>query len=113
MFKCKELNPSKEIAEKLTRHGEFKSHGRHISLQAARELGLVVDALEDDHSLQELVLSVFHATMHTFGATGAVKIIENHLGRAFVKAEQKILLQRPPGTNPAFVQPQMGLTKSP
>lgn len=105
MFDGKHPNPSSDIAEKLTRHGDYKSHGRHISLQAARDLGLMVDALEDDHSLQERVLSVFHATMHTFGATGAVKIIENHLGRAFVKAQQKIVLPNPTGLPPSFAPP--------
>ncbi|MFH0990081.1 MAG: ATP-dependent Clp protease proteolytic subunit [bacterium] len=109
MFKGEEPNPSSEIAEKLARHGDYKSHGRHISLQAARDLQLVVDALEDDHSLQERVLSVFHATMHTFGGTSAVKIIENHIGRAFVKAQQRIVLQQPPGVPPAIISPAIGL----
>lgn len=105
MFKGKESNPSKKIAERLASHGDFKSHGRHISLQAARELGLSVDALEEDHDLQERVLSVLDATMHTFGATGAVKIIENHLGRAFVKAQQRIIMQQQMGNPPAFIPP--------
>ncbi|MCL4211628.1 MAG: hypothetical protein KJZ68_13315, partial [Phycisphaerales bacterium] len=33
-------------------------------------------------------LSVFHATTHTFSGTTAVKIIENNLGRAFIKQVQ-------------------------
>ena len=43
------------------------------------------DALEDDDKLQDLGLSVFHATTHTFAATPAVKVVENHAGRAFIK----------------------------
>lgn len=100
MFKKRKPNPSKEIAEKLSSHGDFKSHGRHISMAKARGLGLVIDALEDDHDFQERVLSVFHATMHTFSATPAVKIIENHLGRAFVKMQGQILLERPSPQKP-------------
>jgi hypothetical protein len=36
------------------------------------------------------VLSVFHATTQTFDGTPAVKIIENHLGKAFVKMERTV-----------------------
>lgn len=95
MFQGKQPNPSAAIALTLSSHNEFKSHGRHISIQQARDLGLLVDALEDNHPFQEAVLSVYHATMHTFTATNAVKIIENHLGRAFVKVEQQILIPQP------------------
>ena len=41
--------------------------------------------LEDDETLQDLSLSVFHATTHTFTGTAAAKIVENHVGRAFIK----------------------------
>lgn len=97
MFQGRTPNPSAAIAKKLSSHNEFKSHGRHISIQQAKELGLVVEALENNHIFQEAVLSVFHVTMHTFTATGAVKIIENHLGRAFLKIEQQIII---PKSNP-------------
>ncbi|MGB7956390.1 MAG: hypothetical protein WCF23_20650 [Candidatus Nitrosopolaris sp.] len=40
--------------------------------------------MEDDQTFQDLILSVFHATTNTF-TSGIVKIIENHLGKAFVK----------------------------
>jgi hypothetical protein len=96
MFKGKDPNPSKEIAEKLSSHGDFKSHGRHISIQKARELGLLIDALEDNHDFQERVLSVFHSTIHTFGGTPAVKIIENHLERAFVKLQGRVVVEQKP-----------------
>jgi hypothetical protein len=105
MFEGKTPNPSKDIADKLSSHGNFKSHSRHISLMAAQAMGLVIDPLEADHTFQEHVLSVFHVTMHTFSATPAVKIIENHLGRAFIKMQQQILIPQPvaqksPATKP-------------
>ena len=28
---------------------------------------------------------MFHATTHTFAGTSAAKIVENHMGRAFIK----------------------------
>ena len=45
----------------------------------------MVYRLESDEVFQDLALSVFHATTHTFSGTSAVKIVESHTGRAFVK----------------------------
>ena len=75
-----------EIAHKLAEHNIFQSHSRHMQRETARRMfSLVVDDLEDDQVFQDLVLSVYHATTITFQA-GALKIIENHLGKAFVKS---------------------------
>ena len=74
-----------KLATWLARHRHFKSHGRHIPRHELEAKGFVVDHLEADQRLQDLVLSIFHATNHTFAATGAVKIIENHAGHAFIK----------------------------
>lgn len=79
------------IAKRLADHATFKSHGRPIHRDAAVEMGLAVIPLEEDQDLQDLVLSVFHATMHVFSAIPNVaKIIENDLGRAFIKRTQAV-----------------------
>lgn len=80
-----------KIASTLSAHGRFKSHGRHIDRAQAQQMGFTVQELEADQTLQDLVLSVFHATTHTFNATAAAKIIENHQGRAFIKISQQML----------------------
>jgi len=85
-------NMAKKVADTLANHSLFKSHGRHIDKERAKEIGLKVENLEEDNIFQDLVLSVFHATTHTFGGTGAVKIIENQLGRAFIKQVSPILV---------------------
>lgn len=76
---------AESIAEWLADHKGFGSHSRHLSRSQLEEKGLVVVPLENDETLQDLGLSVFHATTHTFAATPAVKIVENHMGRAFIK----------------------------
>ena len=91
---------AKEIARTLADHSLFKSHGRHIDREQAKEIGLKIQNLEDDDKLQDLVLSVFHATTHTFDGTSAVKIIENHLGKAFIKQVQQIVIPQPPTQQP-------------
>jgi membrane-bound ClpP family serine protease len=86
------------IARRLADHSRFKSHGRPIHRDMAKEMGLKIVDLENDQALQDLVLSVFHATTHTFGSTIAVKIIENQQGHAFVKMQQVNVAAAP---NPA------------
>jgi hypothetical protein len=96
------------IADWLADHSHFKN-SRHIPRDELRARGLRVECLEKDQALQDLVLSVFHATTHTFGGTSAVKIIENHAGRAFIKHVQPILVPASPppggGVSPPAVPP--------
>lgn len=79
----------RKIAEKivkgLTDYSGNKSHARHIHIDECKALGLKVSELESDQELQELVLTVHHAFIHTLMNTPSVKIIENHLGRALIK----------------------------
>lgn len=77
---------AKAIADWLGSHNEFNSHGRHLSRQELHTKGLNVKNLEDDQQLQDAVLSVFHATTHTFTIANVVKIIENQNGSAFIRA---------------------------
>ena len=84
----------------------FHSHGRRVGPNDARNVGLVVHRLEDDPALQDAMLSVHHATVHTHSGAGTSKIIENHHGRAFVKIarQQEVVLaapQRAPPQAPA------------
>ncbi len=77
-----------KIADWLSDHREFRSHGRHIPRWELRKKGFRAEPLEQDKKLQDLVLSVFHMCTHTFGGTGAAKIIENHAGKAFIRSFQ-------------------------
>jgi hypothetical protein len=60
----------------------------------------VVDDLESDDALQDDTLSLFHCVAHTFNATPCVKIIENRLGKAFLKQQQPIFVGPPQGPGP-------------
>ena len=73
------------VSNWLADHTYFKSHSRHISRDELQRNGLLVSSLEGDQVLQDLTLSVFHAAMYMFGATPVTKLVENHVGRAFVK----------------------------
>jgi hypothetical protein len=100
-----------QIAKDLANHQQFMSHSYHIDRDRARSLnagqGLIIDDLETNQVFQDDVLSVYHATMHTFNGTPAVKIIENHLGRAYVKRASLPAAQIiPPQQNPPVAPPQ-------
>lgn len=77
------------IADYFGAYSLHRSHSLGIFRDNARNQGLKVDDLEADQVLQDLVLSVHHATMHTL-AGPAVKIVENNLGRAYVRMAQQI-----------------------
>jgi hypothetical protein len=98
-----------EVADWLGSVNEHKSHGRPICLQLAEEHGLKVDKLEVDQSLQDKVLSVFHATMVTLVATPCVKLIESHQGRGYYSQLQTMMPIAVPGMpgmpNPGFPVP--------
>ena len=76
------------IASWLADHKHQKTHGRFLNRDVLRAQGLRITDLEADQQLQDLVLSVFHATTHTFDNSTTVKIIENNRGRAYMKAIQ-------------------------
>lgn len=76
---------SERIAEKLADYELLKTHDRHLPPDTCRRFGLNISVLEDEPSLQDAVLSVHHACIHTFTKTQAFKIIENQTGKAFIK----------------------------
>jgi len=87
MFKGDRAAQSKatHIADWMADHNTFKTHGRPISRDEARQHGMVIVDLESDKALQDAVLSAYHATAITFSNTSVAKIIENHLGKAFME----------------------------
>ena len=94
MFHGKDGADAKRIAEHLSNHGNFKTHSKHINIDAAKALGLNVSDLESNQDFQEHVLSAFHATMLTLN-TAAVKIICNQNGNAFVKQMPIQIVKQP------------------
>ena len=108
MFKDSNDAPQKawKIAEWLADHKEFKMHAKHISREELRQRGLTIRNLEDDKEQQDFILSIFHATTLTFNLSGAVKIFENHLGKAFITQVQQVMLQSQQGVPATPSSPQ-------
>ena len=75
-----------KIVGHLGSHADTKTHARHIHMDEAKGCGLDIKFLETDFDdeFQDLVLTVHHAFMHTFGRSNTIRIVENHLGSAVV-----------------------------
>ena len=85
---------AEEVAGYFANYEVHQSHSLGIDREQARSHGVKIEDLEADQALQDAVLSVHHATMHTLQGP-AVKIVENHLGRTFAKVTQQLVLQMP------------------
>ena len=77
------------ILNELEDHSISKSHGRHLSKAKCKNIGLNIVDLEADAQLQDLVLSVHHASVHTLTGTNAFKIIENQNGIASIQLSHR------------------------
>lgn len=76
---------TKAILKEFGDHKRNKSHARHISKVKCKEIGVSVVDMEQDNDLQDLILTVHHSFMHTFANSTTTKIVENHLGVAYVE----------------------------
>lgn len=74
------VNLSKKITENLSSHEDSKTHSRRFSISKCKDFGLKIEELEKDSELQDLVLTLHHAYMHTFSSTDSLKIVENNKG---------------------------------
>ncbi len=93
------LATAARIARDLSDHGQHKSHSRFLGRERLKTIGLKIENLEDDPQLQDDLLSTFHACSHTLAGTPAVKVIENHRSKCFIKNHIIVIPQ--PSSRPA------------
>jgi hypothetical protein len=117
MFKGERGGAAKaaRVARWLADHRTWKSHNRHIPRELLESKGLKIEYLEEDQTAQDLFLSVFHATTHCFNMVPVVKIIENHLGKAFIQHAfaQPMWLSPPPTSQPPSAPPETPMPAAP
>lgn len=92
------LSGQEDAAEKAAAAAEWLaddkthlSHGRAITRDQLTAHGLNVTNLEEDADLQDAVLSVHHALMHTLSGP-FTKIIENHQGRRWIQQGGQMIM---------------------
>jgi hypothetical protein len=76
---------ARKVLKEFSDHTKNKSHARHISIDKCTSIGVKIVEMESDHKLQDLILTAHHAFMHTFSSSSAIKIVENHLGVAYME----------------------------
>lgn len=84
MFGSTNQARAEEITEYMMNPRNFKSHDDSISRDKIEQIGFKVEHMEDNQKIQDAVMSVFDATMHTFKNTDRFKIIENNLGDEYI-----------------------------
>ena len=77
------------IVRKLNEHDLSKEHSRHFDKNYCKSIGLIIEDLESDGDFQDKVLSVHHSFMISFGASSAVKIIQNQEHSWIVNSTKK------------------------
>lgn len=75
----------KTIIETFSDHTSNKSHSRHISKNKCKEVGLNIEDMENDHDLQDLILTLHHCYMIFFDKTIVVKAIENNIKATYFR----------------------------
>ncbi len=91
---AKAKEKAKRIVKQLSDYRGNKTHDRHIHVGECEKMGLVVERIEQDPKLQDLLLTVHHCYMHSLMNTPSFKIIENHLGSAFVKQQVAVAVRQ-------------------
>lgn len=73
------------IVKGLSNYQKNRVHDRHIHAEECEKIGLKVEAIENDQTYQDLLLTVHHHYMHIFMNSKTYKIIENHDGAAIFR----------------------------
>ena len=74
-------------AESTGDHGQVHVHGQRIGAAKLDELGLRLEFLEDDQSLQDDVLTAYHLMTLIFEKSNSFKFIASDKGKMWVKQE--------------------------
>jgi hypothetical protein len=85
---CKTKNDAElePIAKFFNSHEGHSSHGRGISLKAAKGIGLNVFDLREQKDIEDIILSIYHAAIIFFQKTAAQKIIINNKKSKYINS---------------------------
>lgn len=83
-------NRSVNLVKKyLNNHKDSKTHDRHFNMEKCKTFGLKIFEIENDNDLQELILSLHHATMISIDIIAPLKIIESQTNDPWLVFMQK------------------------
>lgn len=71
-----------DVAADLGNHQKHRAHARRLSRTYLKSLGMIVTDLEEDHELQDIVLTIHHLSSHFFESLPPVaKLVQSSFGR--------------------------------
>jgi hypothetical protein len=84
---CDKSGVCENIVDVLS-HGDNdkNNHGRRIDRKEARDLGIIVEDLEDNQNLQDATLSLYHLFTLIFETTAVAKVITSNTGKRWIKS---------------------------
>lgn len=77
--------PEKDNIKKVFQQNRTsKIHSRHINRDKCKTAGLKIVDLEDDQTIQDLVLGIHHCCMILGEQSNIMKIVENNIGNGYI-----------------------------
>lgn len=101
------VKKAESISMYFSNNAEHLSHGRTIGINEAMRLGLNIIDMRNDPVLQEKVWELYVSIGLTWELSPAVKMLENHLGAAFIKQAMAISIPVQQGIPPAQAPTQL------
>ena len=77
-----------DIKKKFSTNEDTKIHNRHIDREECKGVGLTIEDLEDNQTIQDLVLGIHHCCMILADKTNIDKIVENNIGGNYILTTQ-------------------------
>lgn len=77
------------VKKYLNNHKDSKTHDRHFNMERCKTFGLKIVEIESDNELQDLILSLHHATMISIDIIAPLKIIESQTNDPWLVLIQK------------------------
>ena len=87
---------AKEIAQELTNHSKWRSHGRSIKIGELEEIGLRITEVDKDERLRTIVYKIQTVCRLLFNSTHTYKIFANDKEKIFKSATPVVEIPRIP-----------------
>lgn len=85
-------------AEDTPGHGQIHVHGQRIGTAKLREIGIILEFLEDDQNFQNYALTAYHLMTLIFENSFSLKFIASDRGKMWIKQESQVSTPASPPT---------------
>ncbi|MEN6551745.1 MAG: ATP-dependent Clp protease proteolytic subunit [Methanobacterium sp.] len=90
---------AEKIAQELTKHGRWRTHGRSLKIHHLEDIGLKINKIDDDPELAEIVYKIQTVIKMLFSTTSAYKIFATEEDKLMKNAVEKSISKAIPQAN--------------